>query len=235
MKEGSGRSAVAITDGAGGRQCARSPRASVPALAAIAALALVACGPALTPSPPPRPAPTGAPPAAAAGDPASVGRSGGVEPAWLDELAARQLMVPVDGIAPERIPDTFLASRSGNRLHRAVDILAPRGTAVLSADDGKVLRLSSNALGGTTIYALDPTGRFVYYYAHLQGYRDGLMEGQPLRRGDVIGYVGTSGNAPPEVPHLHFQVMRWRDDGRWWDGIAMDPRPHFLQPGQQPR
>ena len=232
MKEASGHSAAATAHGRRMRDRARPHRARVVVPAILAAL--VACGPALEPSPPPRPAPTGAP-LATAGDPASVGREGGVDRAWLDELAARELMVPVDGITPDRVPDTFLAARSGNRLHRAVDILARRGTAVLSTDDGKVLRLSSNALGGTTVYALDPTGRFVYYYAHLERYRDGLMEGQPLRRGDVIGYVGTSGNAPPEVPHLHFQVMRWRDDGRWWDGIALDPRPFFSQPGQQLR
>lgn len=206
-------------------------------LALVMSTLLVACAPALTPSPPPRPAPVPVPARATQPetDPATVGRDGGIDAAWLEELAARNLMVPVAGIPPDRVPDTFLAARSGNRLHRAVDILAPRGTAVLSADDGKVLRLSSNALGGTTIYALDPTGRFVYYYAHLERYREGIREGEELRRGDLIGYVGTSGNAPPTVPHLHFQVMRWRDDGRWWDGIALDPRPFFSHPGQSTR
>jgi murein DD-endopeptidase MepM/ murein hydrolase activator NlpD len=112
-----------------------------------------------------------------------------------------------------------------------VDILAPRGTPVLAADDGRVARLGSNALGGITVYAVDSGGRFVYYYAHLDRYRAGLAEGTPLAKGEVIGYVGTTGNAPPNTPHLHFQVMRMGDGRRWWAGPPVDPRPYFVTGG----
>jgi murein DD-endopeptidase MepM/ murein hydrolase activator NlpD len=142
-------------------------------------------------------------------------------------------MVPVEGVEPARVPDTFAAARDGERLHHAVDIRAPRGTPVLAADDGSVLSLRTNALGGLTIYAIDGDRRFVYYYAHLDRYRDGLADGMLLAKGDVIGYVGTTGNAPPETPHLHFQVMRWPDDGKYWMGVPLDPRPHFVRRGQQ--
>jgi len=121
--------------------------------------------------------------------------------------------------------------RDGGRVHRAVDILAARGTPVLAADSGRVYRMRSNALGGVTIYAVDPGQRFVYYYAHLDHYRPGLAEGDAVAKGDVLGYVGTTGNAPRDVPHLHFQVMRIRDARRWWDGIPVDPRPYFALSG----
>jgi peptidoglycan LD-endopeptidase LytH len=148
------------------------------------------------------------------------------------ELRSRQLMVPVSGIRPEGIPDTFHEARDGARIHRAVDILAPRGTAVLSADTGTVLRVSSNRLGGLTVYAVDPDRRLVYYYAHLDHYADSLRAGMPLAKGQVIGYVGTTGNAPPDSPHLHFQVMRMDDPKRYWDGTPLDPRPYFAAPGK---
>lgn len=141
-------------------------------------------------------------------------------------------MVPVAGIAPERVPDSFHEKRDGGaRLHQAVDILAPRGTPVIAATDGVIVRLRSNSLGGITIYSVDAERRFVYYYAHLDRYREGLAEGQSVVQGQVIGYVGTTGNAPENVPHLHFQVMRLRRDGRWWDGEPIDPRPFLAQVG----
>ena len=89
-------------------------------------------------------------------------------------------------------------------------------------------RVSRNALGGLTVYAVDRTDHFVYYYAHLDRYRPGLAQGMPLAKGDVIGYVGTTGNAPPNLPHLHFQVMRMPPDGKYWDGEAINPYPLFL-------
>jgi murein DD-endopeptidase MepM/ murein hydrolase activator NlpD len=149
-------------------------------------------------------------------------------------LAARRLMVPVAGVAPSKIPDTFNAPRDGGRRrHNALDILAPIGTPVLSADDGVVLALRSNRLGGRVIYAADPSRRFVYYYAHLSGYHPSLGPGRALRRGDVIGYVGATGNADPRVPHLHFQVMAFPPDDRWWTGTPIDPLPYLASPGRQ--
>jgi peptidoglycan LD-endopeptidase LytH len=139
-------------------------------------------------------------------------------------LRGRELAVPVAGVRARDVRGSFDASR-GDHLHEAVDILAPRGTPVLSADDGRVWKIRSNALGGLTVYAVDPGERFVYYYAHLDGYRRGLAEGQPLAKGDTLGYVGTTGNAPPEVPHLHFQVSRIGPDRRWWTGTPVDPTP----------
>jgi len=152
----------------------------------------------------------------------------------LDELRARVLAVPVAGRYPGDVADTFAAGRSGGRRHNASDIMAPRGTLVISADDGVIRRLSSNALGGTTIYATDPAERFVYYYAHLDGYAPGLRVGQRVQRGDILGYVGTTGNAPPTAPHLHFQIMRLLDRDRLWDGIPIDPRPFLQLPGALP-
>jgi len=144
-----------------------------------------------------------------------------------DPLRERHLMVPVVGIAPSAIPDTYGSSRGGERQHEALDILAPRGTPVVSADDGRVLKLRNNRLGGLTVYATDPNGRFVYYYAHLAAYRAGLRVGDPLRQGEVIGFVGTSGNADRREPHLHFQVMRRAADGRWWGGEPINPLPYL--------
>ena len=147
-------------------------------------------------------------------------------------LRERALMVPVAGVRPDQLRDTFDERRSGGRTHRAIDILAPRGTLVVSADSGTVYRIRKNALGGLVVYALDPTGRLVYYYAHLDRFADGLAEGMPLAKGDPIGYVGTTGNAPRGTPHLHFQVMRLDDPKRYWDGVPLDSRPFFAHDGR---
>jgi murein DD-endopeptidase MepM/ murein hydrolase activator NlpD len=150
-----------------------------------------------------------------------------------DDLAAlwdRQLMVPIDGMARELVRDTFTAPRSGG-LHGALDLLAPRFTAVVAADDCVIGRLFTGSTGGIVIYASDPDERFVYYYAHLQQYRRGLAVGDRVAKGSVIGYVGTTGNAPPDTPHLHFQVMK-RGAGRaWWDGPAINPFSFFALDG----
>ena len=158
----------------------------------------------------------------------------GMVPATEHEyLRARWLMVPVVGVRARDVADTYRAPRAGNRQHNATDIMAPRGTAVLSADDGRVIRLSRNAAGGITIYAADPHDRFIYYYAHLDRYHDGLVEGMKLAKGQVIGYVGTTGNAPANTPHLHFQAMRARDVRRWWEGDPLDIRPYLVEDGQR--
>ncbi len=149
----------------------------------------------------------------------------------LDRLRQRNLAVPVLGKYPDDVGATFVDGRSGGRRHNAADIMAPRGTLVLSADDGVIRRLSTNALGGITIYATDPEQRFVYYYAHLDGYAPELRVDQRVQRGDVLGYVGTTGNAPPTAPHLHFQIMRLLDQDRLWDGVPIDPKPFLQLPG----
>ena len=185
----------------------------------------VACGPGLAPLPPPfEPAPSHV----AAPDsvlPATV-------PNVASELRGRRLMIPVDGIAADRLVDTYEAQRDGGaRRHYAIDIAAPRGTPVLAADDGNVLRMGFNSLGGLTIYQTDPSRRFVYYYAHLDRYASNLRDGSALARGDVIGYVGTTGNAPPNAPHLHFQVMLYRD--KWWEGESVNPFGVFELAGKK--
>lgn len=147
-----------------------------------------------------------------------------------DYLRALNLMVPVAGTHPSRVHDTFNARR-GERLHEAIDIMAPRGTPVLAAVDGELLRVTSNALGGNTIYATDRGRRFVYYYAHLDRYASRSKVGVRVRKGDVIGYVGTTGNAPANAPHLHFQVMRMIEARRWWEGPPVNPHGYFASAG----
>lgn len=140
-----------------------------------------------------------------------------------DYLRARHLVVPVAGADMSKVVDTFLDGRDGDRVHHALDILAPRGTPILAADDGKVLRMSSNNLGGITMYTVDPLNRIVYYYAHMDHYNDAMTPGRTIVRGDTLGYVGTTGNAPKDTPHLHFQIMRWPADGKYWNGEPIDP------------
>jgi murein DD-endopeptidase MepM/ murein hydrolase activator NlpD len=140
-----------------------------------------------------------------------------------DLLASRKLVVPVDGVHPSQLRDTFHAGRGPGRRHQAIDIMAPRGTPVLAADDGRVAKISSNRGGGLSAYLVDPSGRLVYYYAHLDGYAPGLKEGQPVRRGQLIGYVGSTGNAPESAPHLHFAVLLVTQERRWWGGEALNP------------
>ena len=141
----------------------------------------------------------------------------------VDYLFSRHLLVPVAGADMSRVDDSFNEARDGGRTHRAVDILAPRGTPILSADDGKILRMSNSSLGGITMYTVDPDARLVYYYAHMDHYNDAMSPGREIVKGDTLGFVGTTGNAPKDTPHLHFQVMRWPADGKYWDGDPIDP------------
>ena len=143
-------------------------------------------------------------------------------------ILARGMMIPVAGVAVNQLHDSFDEGRDVSRVHRSLDIMAPRGTPVLSADGGRVLRLSASALGGNSIYATDPLGRVVYYYAHLDAYQPGLAQGATVARGDTLGFVGTTGNAQKDAPHLHFQIMRMPSDGKYWDGDAINPYPLFL-------
>ena len=135
------------------------------------------------------------------------------------------LMMPVEGIAAGQIVDTFTASRSGGRSHGAIDIMAPRGSRVLSATDGTVERLHYSSLGGITAYVRSTDGNWVYYYAHLDSYAPGLEAGQRIRRGDLIGRVGSTGNAQAAWPHLHFAVYRMAPGARWHQGRPINPYP----------
>jgi murein DD-endopeptidase MepM/ murein hydrolase activator NlpD len=147
-------------------------------------------------------------------------------------LASKSLIIPVEGVDPSRVRDSYTAARGG-RTHDAVDIMAPRGTPVIAADGGTIVRLRNNEAGGITIYQLDPEERFIYYYAHLDRYQDGLAEGMKIRQGDVLGFVGTTGNAPKDTPHLHFQVMLYRGRGQYWGGEPINPHPFFTRSGQK--
>jgi peptidoglycan LD-endopeptidase LytH len=147
----------------------------------------------------------------------------GPEPSSPSELADRDLVIPVDGIKPEQLTRQFDDTRGGSRRHEAIDILAPRGTPVRAVEGGTVARLFYSKAGGTTVYQFDPTAAFCYYYAHLERYADGLREGQPIKKGQIIGYVGTSGNAPKNTPHLHFAIFRLTEAKHWWEGTPIDP------------
>jgi murein DD-endopeptidase MepM/ murein hydrolase activator NlpD len=221
-----------------------SPRTSL----AAAALLLAGC---TRPRVPIVAAPTPAPSSrttrsASSGSAASSGSSdtavplataallGGSAEADVEYLRSHRLQLPVAGIHPEQLEDSFDTPRDGTRRHRAIDILAPRGTPVLAADDGRVLRLSWNSAGGNTVYATDVEGRIVYYYAHLDHYRESLAAGMPLAKGDTIGFVGTTGNAPKDIPHLHFQIMRMPHDGKYWNGEPINPFGILRGEGERP-
>lgn len=135
------------------------------------------------------------------------------------------MVVPVAGIRPDQLVDTFTQSRGTTRRHDAIDIMAPAGTPVLAAVDGRVVKLFASKAGGITLYQFDAAERFVYYYAHLQGYAPDIVEGRVLRRGEVLGYVGSTGNANPSGPHLHFAIARLDADKRWHAGTPVNPYP----------
>jgi murein DD-endopeptidase MepM/ murein hydrolase activator NlpD len=144
--------------------------------------------------------------------------------------ASGGLLVPVRGIEPSQLFDTYSEQRGGgSRAHEALDIAAPRGTPVLSATGGRVLKLFDSQAGGKMVYAADSSERFILMYAHLDSYANGLAEGRPLKRGQVIGAVGTTGNAPPNLPHLHFAVARSNDVKQWWKGSPVNPFPLLVK------
>jgi peptidoglycan LD-endopeptidase LytH len=204
----------------------------------LAALLLAGCDrePARMVVVPPRDAPAAAlaiprgpassalkPPATLSGPRADTGAADGAQ-----LLAQRELIVPVEGIAPQSLVDTYEQSRGG-RKHEAMDIMAARGTRVLAVDDGTLVKLFTSKPGGLTIYQFDPSGRLAYYYAHLDRYADGLREGAALHRGDLLGYVGTTGNAAPDGPHLHFAVFVLGPQKQWWKGEPINPYPALRQ------
>ena len=135
------------------------------------------------------------------------------------------LVVPVAGVRPEQLIDTFSEARSEGRTHDAIDIPAAAGTAVVAAADGEIVKLFQSERGGTTIYQLSTDRKLVFYYAHLQGYAPNLHESQYAHQGEVIGYVGDTGNAGPGNFHLHFSIAILSDPKRYWDGTNINPYP----------
>ncbi len=171
------------------------------------------------------------PPPAGTSGRTATGTSGGAEnnaartsenPAAATALRDRRLLLPVDGVKHDQLRRQFSDERRGHK-HEALDIIAPRNTQVRAVEDGTIARLFFSKAGGITVYQFDPSGQFCYYYAHLERYADGLREGQAVSRGQLLGYVGTSGNAPKDTPHLHFAVFRLTEAKRWWEGTPIDP------------
>lgn len=148
----------------------------------------------------------------------------------VEALHRKDLRLPIDNADVKAMKGQFGDARDGGaRGHEAVDILAPRNTPVHAVEDGTIEKLFLSKQGGITIYQFDPAGRFCYYYAHLERYAEGLHEGQHVSRGDLIGFVGTSGNAPPNTPHLHFAVFELTPEKHWWQGTPLDPWPAFAR------
>ena len=139
-----------------------------------------------------------------------------------------ELIVPVDGVRPSQLSDTYNQRRDGNRPHEALDIMAPRGTPVLAAADGKIVKLFDSKPGGLTIYEFDTTETLAYYYAHLDRYAAGVAAGLHVKQGEVLGYVGSTGNANPIAPHLHFAIFRLGPEKNWWQGTPINPYPLLM-------
>ena len=141
-------------------------------------------------------------------------------------LLARNLAIPVTGAQPSQLRDTYY-DRRGAKSHEALDIMAPRGTPVVATDDGYVVKLFRSVPGGLTIYQSDTGNEVIFYYAHLDRYAEGLREGRRVKRGDVIGYVGTTGNAGSDNPHLHFAIYKLPPGKQWWKGTPINPFPFY--------
>lgn len=172
--------------------------------------------------PEPRPVQPSIPaPPPATGQPSAI-----TEDSRLWGLGANQLSLPIAGLRPEDLYDSFEEARGGgDRSHEALDIMAPRGTPVRAMVDGPVKKLFESKAGGLTVYQFGADETYCYYYAHLDRYADGLIEGKVLKRGEVLGYVGSTGNASPDAPHLHLAISRLGQEKNWWEGIPMNPYP----------
>jgi murein DD-endopeptidase MepM/ murein hydrolase activator NlpD len=153
-----------------------------------------------------------------------------VNEADIATLKLRELLIPVAGITARQLRDTFNDGRSEGRQHQALDIMAASGTPVLAAADGKVAKLFQSDKGGITLYELDASGLYYYYYAHLQSYADQIVEGKQLKRGDVIAYVGDTGNAGAGNFHLHFAISKPTAPGKWSGGTPINPYPLLVNP-----
>ena len=176
--------------------------------------------------------PEAPPPAAANGNseqnPAS--NTSDMPKASVPENSAGKLMIPVVGVKPEDLQDTYVASRSGGRVHNAIDIMAPGGAPVVAVADGEIAKFFDSELGGITIYQLSADKKYIYYYAHLQRRADNIKEKDFVRQGTVIGYVGDTGNSGAGNYHLHFTITIPNDPKRFWDGTDINPYP-FLKQG----
>lgn len=150
-----------------------------------------------------------------------VGATASAAPA----ASTEKIGVPVDGMKYAQLSDNFDQPRGKERHHEALDIMAPKGTKVVAVADGKVAKLFNSKPGGLTVYQFDPSEKMAYYYAHLDKYADGLTEGAAIKRGDLIGYVGVTGNSDPKAPHLHFAVFELTPEKQWWKGTPVNPYP----------
>jgi murein DD-endopeptidase MepM/ murein hydrolase activator NlpD len=137
----------------------------------------------------------------------------------------KQLLIPVAGIEASALKDTFHETRGTSHFHEAIDILAPKGTQVFAVADGKIAKLFNSKPGGLTVYQFDASEKFAYYYAHLDSYAPKLKEGMRVKRGDLVGYVGTTGNADAQTPHLHFAIFALGTEKQWWKGSPINPYP----------
>jgi peptidoglycan LD-endopeptidase LytH len=174
-------------------------------------------------------APVGTAPAEPAAE-VAVSPAGPADEVPLDDAApaavsAAGLLIPVQGVKAASLVDSYEQARGRGRRHDAIDIMAPRGAPVLAVADGVVMKLFQSERGGTTLYELAPDGRTIYYYAHLDRYAPGIAEGKPLRRGQVLGYVGNTGDAGPGNYHLHFEVSTTSDPRKYWGGVPQNPYP----------
>ena len=194
----------------------RAAEADTPPGASSAPPTAGPAGPAATPAPAPPGETAPLPATTPAAGPATAATSAGTTAA---------LGMPLPQLRPEQLQDTYADPRGSSRQHEALDIMAPAGTPVLAVADGRVEKLFTSDQGGLTIYQFEPSGRYAYYYAHLQRYAPGLAEGRALRRGEVIGYVGSTGNADPAAPHLHFAVFVLGPERQWWKGTPINPYP----------
>ena len=164
----------------------------------------------------------------AAGDVATVTPKTGQPIAIAEglEVGPAGLAIPVVGVKPGQLSDTFTQARAGGvRTHDAIDIMAPEGSPVIAAADGTVEKLFNSALGGITLYERSPDGKWVYYYAHLSAYAPGLHEGQQLKQGQLIARVGHTGDASAAGPHLHFAINQMAQGDHWWNGTPINPYP----------
>ena len=196
--------------------------------------------PSATPTPeasapaPPSAAPPSPPPPPLASEPSSapapLTAASPVGEADIAALKLKALLIPVAGVRANQLRDTFNDGRSEGRQHEALDIMAAAGTPVLAAADGKVVRLFQSQKGGITLYQADSSGLYFYYYAHLQRYADGVSEGKDIKRGDVIAYVGDTGNAGAGNYHLHFAISKPLTPGKWSGGAPINPYPFFINP-----
>lgn len=157
--------------------------------------------------------------------------AGTVSDADVDALRIRNLLIPVEGVTASQLHDSFYSTRSEGRIHQALDIMAARDTPVVATDDGRVMKLHQSDRGGIMVYQSDPSGIYVYYYGHLSHYADGLFEGKRLKRGEVIAYVGDTGNAGVGNYHLHFGISKMSAPGKWSGGEPINPYP-LLTAGQ---